>query len=335
MNKNFIKSLALSIALLFTSSIPVFADINVSRISGYDRYETSINANKKYMNQANGNLAVITSGNDFKTALYGSYMASSLNVPYFVNPKHGVRTDILNELKKLNVNRVYVMGDYNMLDKSVDNTLKSKGIKIERIRYISSEEFWGPGHGFPITELNQVNQIIDNTFNTKHLYNNWYGNMLINSNAFPDILSVIPFAAEISKNFTFGLVDYSDEIRFLPPYDFVVGGINTIPEYFPESIRFNGQNRYETAVEIAKEYKVFLNKDIKTAIIVNGENYPDALSSSLVATQNNGAVLLTQLNKLNEYTAKYIKDNNIKNVIIVGGEKSVSRNVENELKSLN
>lgn len=139
MNKNFIKSLALSIALLFTSSIPVFADINVSRISGYDRYETSINANKKYMNQANGNLAVIASGNDFKTALYGSYMASSLNVPYFVNPKHGVRTDILNELKRLNVNRVYVMGDYNMLDKSVDNTLKSKGIKIERIRYISSE----------------------------------------------------------------------------------------------------------------------------------------------------------------------------------------------------
>ena len=77
---------------------------------------------------------------------------------------------------------------------------------------------------------------------------------------------------------------------------------------------------------------VILDQNINTIVLVNGQDYPDVLSSSLVASQNNAAVLLTEPNKLNEDTEKYIRENNIKNVIIVGGEKSVSKNVENMLK---
>ena len=49
---------------------------------------------------------------------------------------------------------------------------------------------------------------------------------------------------------------------------------------------------------------------------------------------HSGVILLTESNKLNEKTKKFIKDNNIKNIIIVGGERSVSKDVEEELKSL-
>ena len=49
---------------------------------------------------------------------------------------------------------------------------------------------------------------------------------------------------------------------------------------------------------------------------------------------NDGTILLTKPNKLNEDTKAFIRSNNIKNIIIVGGEKSVSKSVENELKGL-
>ena len=49
----------------------------------------------------------------------------------------------------------------------------------------------------------------------------------------------------------------------------------------------------------------------------------------------NAAILLTNSKTLNEDTREYIKANtNIKNIIIVGGEKSISSSVEDELKAL-
>jgi len=98
--------------------------------------------------------------------------------------------------------------------------------------------------------------------------------------------------------------------------------------------RIAGANRYETAIEIAKAYKPVLKRNIDTVVLVDGTNYPDALASGTVATMNNGAILLTEPGKLNEDTKAFIQENNIQNVIIVGGEKSVSKNVENELRGL-
>lgn len=339
--------------MLFMSSIGISSaneSINISRVSGYDRYETAVNANKKFMDHANGNLAVISSGSDFKTALYASHMASALKVPYFVNPKHGVRTDILNEMQRLNVSRVYVVGDYKVLDRSVDNTLKSKGMKLQRFyeRYEALEN----GAYYKSTLSEQVDMAIINTFFPDDLIRGVFSNAIaINDNKFPDLLSSIPLTSELASK-CFKYIVNPEELYVGMNIDeganhyMNIGGHNSVSakynigEYINDDFiksdknRIYGQNRYETAVEIAKGYKTYLNKDIKTIVLVNGEDYPDALSSSLVATQNNGAVLLTQSNKLNKDTAKYIKDSGIKNIIIVGGEKSVSKGVENELRNL-
>ena len=144
-------------------------------------------------------------------------------------------------------------------------------------------------------------------------------------------------------------------------YGFIIGGYSSVPSKFityqdydkPVGLirhewvdeengdehefytgRIAGQNRYKTAIEIAKAYKPVLKRSIDTVVLVDGTNYPDALASGTVATMNNGAILLTEPGKLNEDTKAFIQENNIQNVIIVGGEKSVSKNVENELKGL-
>lgn len=323
--------------IFFLSSVGVSRaddNINITRVSGWDRYETSVNANKRYMNQANGNLAIIASGDDFKTALYGSYMASALKVPFFVNPNRGIRTDILKELKRLNVKRVYVMGTYKTLSKSVDNTLRYHGIKVERFfdgKYVQ-------GYKMSLDQLIDMN--ISETFQGYYMRGDLSGYILINNNKYADLLSITPFASELAREgAALADVHQFDYLHhgYIDEFNFVIGGYNSVPSRFDSRRpygRLYGPNRYDTAVEIANSYGYYLYKDIKTVVLVNGENYPDALSSGLVATQNNGAVLLTHQNRLNTSTKEYIEDKNIKNIIIVGGEKSVSKNVEKELRNL-
>ena len=371
------KLIAISMGILFfMSSISVVKadekadevvkqNINVSRVAGWDRYESTVNANKKYMKQAYGNLAVIASGNDFKTALYASYMASALKVPYFVNPNHGMRSDVLNEMKRLNVKRVYVVGDYSKLDRSIDNTLLSRGIKVERV-YDGKKYCDGYGSCYEMSLHEYIDTIL---FEALHKGENRgdIGNVIyVNDNKFPDLLSAVPFLARTSAmqaTALFGIEGLSDIWLGENEYAvfnnrFIIGGYQSVPEeyrvrdyFYGEEFenklmvneeetyepyrtwgRISGKNRYKTAVELAKAYNIVLHQDINTIVLVNGQDYPDALSSSLVASQNNAAVLLTEPNKLNEDTEKYIRENNIKNVIIVGGEKSVSKNVENMLK---
>lgn len=371
------KLIAISMGILFfMSSISVVKadekadevvkqNINVSRVAGWDRYESTVNANKKYMKQAYGNLAVIASGNDFKTALYASYMASALKVPYFVNPNHGMRSDVLNEMKRLNVKRVYVVGDYSKLDRSIDNTLLSRGIKVERV-YDGKKFCNMHGSCYEMSLHEYIDTIL---FEALHKGENRgdIGNVIyVNDNKFPDLLSAVPFLSRTSAmqaTALFGIEGLSDiwlgenEYAVLSNR-FIIGGYQSVPEeyrvrdyFYGEEFenklmvndeetyepyrtwgRISGKNRYKTAVELAKAYNIVLHQNINTIVLVNGQDYPDALSSSLVASQNNAAVLLTEPNKLNEDTEKYIRENNIKNVIIVGGEKSVSKNVENMLK---
>lgn len=371
------KLIAISMGILFfMSSISVVKadekadevvkqNINVSRVAGWDRYESTVNANKKYMKKAYGNLAVIASGNDFKTALYASYMASALKVPYFVNPNHGMRSDVLNEMKRLNIKRVYVVGDYSKLDRSIDNTLLSRGIKVERV-YDGKKFCNMHGSCYEMSLHEYIDTIL---FEALHKGENRgdIGNVIyVNDNKFPDLLSAVPFLARTSAvqaTALFGIEGLSDIWLGENEYAvfnnrFIVGGYQSVPEeyrvrdyFYGEEFenklmvndeetyepyrtwgRISGKNRYKTAVELAKAYNIVLHQNINTIVLVNGQDYPDALSSSLVASQNNAAVLLTEPNKLNEDTEKYIRENNIKNVIIVGGEKSVSKNVENMLK---
>ncbi len=358
MVKNFKKLLVLSSILVLISSASSFADMNVSRISGRDRYETALKVQQKYFNHADGNLAIIASGKDFRTALYGSYMANALKVPFYVIPNTGMSRVMLNELKSKQVNRAYIIGDYNKLNKSINNSLKS--INITPIRYTDkSPNKWADGFD------GQVWYTLYQSLCPEQPPGDIGNMILINDNIFPDLLSAIPFTSAMAKRDNMMLSgyyedEYTKQNDYMDGYAFIIGGFNSVPSKyithqnyeFPIGLvrerwldeegnyneiysgRIAGQNRYKTAIEIAKAYKPVLNKDIKTIILVDGTNYPDALASGTVATFENGAILLTQPNKLNEDTRDFIEENNIEKVIIVGGEKSVSKNVENELRGL-
>lgn len=90
-----------------------------------------------------------------------------------------------------------------------------------------------------------------------------------------------------------------------------------------------GKDRYDTAVKISQNAFTSANN----IILVNDSSLPDALSVTPYAKVKNAPILLTQSNKLNDQTRKEIERLKAKNLYIIGGENSVSKDVKNDLES--
>ena len=92
-----------------------------------------------------------------------------------------------------------------------------------------------------------------------------------------------------------------------------------------------GEGRWETAIEVSK--KGWTSSD--EAIIVNDNSIVDALSATPFAEAKNAPILLTQKDKLDEKTKAELKRLGVKKVYIIGGENTLTKNVETELKAQN
>lgn len=122
---------------------------------------------------------------------------------------------------------------------------------------------------------------------------------------------------------------------------YIVGGKFTISKEVESKLRklgynvtrISGKDRYETSVEVGNEVvEKFGNKN--KIVLASGSNMVDALCGNSISAKENIPVLLTQIDELNEYTKKAIKQWNVNEIVIVGGKLSISGKVEQELKSM-
>ena len=94
--------------------------------------------------------------------------------------------------------------------------------------------------------------------------------------------------------------------------------------------RYDGINRYETAAKVCEDG---WQQDTPYAVIVNGDNFPDAMSAAPLAKKYNAPILLTEANTLNPYTSSELSRLNVQNVFIIGGQAVVSQSIEDALKA--
>lgn len=97
--------------------------------------------------------------------------------------------------------------------------------------------------------------------------------------------------------------------------------------------RIYGEDRFDTSIKVSK----FINTEDKLAkyiIIASGDIYPDALSAGVLAGEFNAPLLLVSSMKSNDKIYDYISkisDKEETSIFVVGGEKTISKNVENEI----
>jgi putative cell wall-binding protein len=101
----------------------------------------------------------------------------------------------------------------------------------------------------------------------------------------------------------------------------------------PTVTRLAGNVRTQTAVAIANEAKR-IEGTPQTAFVVYASNYPDALSVGSLSASRHVPILLTDKDTLSPETQKYLIDNAIKDIIVIGGSPAVSDKVVTQLKGL-
>lgn len=92
--------------------------------------------------------------------------------------------------------------------------------------------------------------------------------------------------------------------------------------------RQSGKDRYKTAVEISK--KNFGSAE--TVILVNGMTEADALSASVLAKEKNAPILLIKKDSTPEEVKQEIERLGAKNIIVIGGDSSVSKKAIKDFK---
>lgn len=114
-----------------------------------------------------------------------------------------------------------------------------------------------------------------------------------------------------------------------------------IPEYYDGETweRIAGDNRYETAFKIADELRFLrCNRGFSNYVIATGENYPDALTGSYLASCKDAPILLVN-SVYEQRVVDYMVENmdtstdEIKRVWILGGTGVVSQRFENMLRN--
>ncbi|MDU5743229.1 MAG: cell wall-binding repeat-containing protein, partial [Finegoldia magna] len=135
---------------------------------------------------------------------------------------------------------------------------------------------------------------------------------------FPDALSATSFMADHKA-----LMVLSDGNSYPKSNlkEIAIGGVNQLPLNGFTGERIAGNDRYQTALAIAK--RSFESNE--NAILANSKVFADSLSAVSVAKNYKAPIILTDNENLTQSTKSYLE--NMNSVTIIGGEKSVSSNI--------
>ncbi len=312
----FIKTALIFIATICISTTAAYAQTMVDggRLSGKDRYETSVNISKTGWKDGS-DYVIMATGLDYPDALSATPLAKKLNAPILLTAQDKLNPIVDKELERLSPSTVYIIGGEKAVSSGIVNTLKNRGIECIRLsgndRYETSLKV--------AEEVGQADKVV-----------------IATGTDFADALSIAPWAASNgipilltgSKSMTEDIRKYANRDSVTSSY--VIGGKKAIEDSVMNKLknptRIEGSNRFETNIAVLKKFSGDFN--MQDVYIATGLDFPDALSGSALAAMTQSPIILAS--KEPTKSAKEYIDMNldkIRNVYILGGEKVLPDNV--------
>jgi cell wall-associated NlpC family hydrolase len=306
----------LVVICLWTIFMPTstFAERQVNRLSGENRFKTAVEISKKGW-PSGANSIVVAVGDNFPDALAGAPLAYSLDAPILLTNKNSIPAEILAEIDRLGVQKAILLGGIGVISDEVKIELEQKGIIVERIagkdRFETSVQI---AKRLPKSDT----AIVAYGFN------------------FPDSLAV---ASSAAKN---GYPIILTDKHSLPPITqetlkgysntIVIGGetvvSNQVYSLLNNPVRIAGEDRYSTAVNVINQ---FYGETLPSVMIATGKNFADALTGSVLAAKNNTPILLVDTHSLPSPVTSLIDLKGTSYFTIVGGSTVVSNQVSKSL----
>ena len=131
-----------------------------------------------------------------------------------------------------------------------------------------------------------------------------------------------------------------EELEQLNPQQVIIlGGEMAVSAHLEESLqgkgyqveRIGGANRYDTAAEIAYQLAIHQGGQIKEALVVTGESFPDALAAGAYAAREGIPILPVEGDSLPSEISEVLNVLELDNITVIGGEAAISSNVYHEV----
>ena len=288
----------------------------VSRIAGKNRRDTALEVSKFVKENKR---VLIARDDDYADALSASSLQG--NSPIFLVHKKIAPTSVLKRLKEIQPEEIILLGGETAISKEHEQLFIDTFGKEKVKRLFGKDRY-------------ETSLKINNFSNRKSFY-------IASGENYPDALSATSLAfkknAGILLSRQHALPASIKNSLENYPNPTLIGGESALSSQVAKELtamgktpkRIFGRNRYETALAIAKE-----SDPSPVLFIASGENFPDALTASSMASQYNAPILLSPGNTLPVSVGNYIKANKPKEIILLGGETVLSQNVENQLKNI-
>lgn len=302
----------------------------ISRISGNDRYATSVAISRSGF--APGTETVyIASGTDFPDALSGAPLAAMRGGPLLLTPRSGLPAVVIQEIKRLKPKTAIIFGGTGVVSATVESQLR------QLTSYATVDRFAGADRYATSAVISQREFSPGNPPEVAYIAN---GAM------FPDALSGAPVAGGddgplLLSSSTILPAAVATELKRIKPARIVIlGGTGSISVavarqlegYTAGSVaRVAGVDRYSTSVAVSK---ASFAPDVPVAYVANGADYPDALAGSTLAGIQHGPVLLTPTGRLPQIVLDELRRLRPAKIVLLGGTGAVSSTVRAQLDAL-
>ena len=291
----------------------------VSRIYGKDRIDTSIQIAKSYIKTSE--FAILANQNNFPDSLSATVLSKKYNAPILLTDAIKADKSLIQEIKRLQTKYFVKIGGEKSISNEVAIQLLPKKSKVKSYkgadRYETNAEI--------IKEFKDADTCI-----------------IASGENFADSLSIGAYATKNGYPIVLVQKDKINDVTKQALKDskikkcYIVGGENSVSKSLEKELpqvieRIAGNDRYETSLKIADKFY----KDAQGAYLASGEVFADSLAINPIAARFDVPLILTPKDKLPQKTQEYLDNSKIVQIAIIGGEKTVSKQIQQELAKTN
>ena len=281
------------------------------RVSGDTRYDTAYknaDALKKQLGLEMFDSAVVACGTNYPDALSAAYLAKVKNAPLLLSEAREVNGTVDYIRKNVTKGKtVYLVGGADVLPEQIKTIL---------------------GSDYDVKRLEGEDRFLTNLAVLKEANVNNEEVMICSGLGYADALSA---AATGKPVMLVGKALTKEQKAYLaginPAKFYIVGGSDVVSDRIKAELetmrsveRISGEDRYETALNVAKK---FFDMTSSTVVIATGDGFADGLVGSVTAIANNAPLLLANRNNI-KGVAEFVKETGAKRSIVMGGADVIS-----------
>jgi photosystem II stability/assembly factor-like uncharacterized protein/putative cell wall-binding protein len=290
---------------------PTSAGLAFDSVAGAGRYDTAVQACRRaFPASGSADTIVLATGANWPDALGGASLAGAYGGPLLLTKPDTLSSQVLDEARRLNVDRVVILGSTRAVSAAVENALKIATIN---------------GHGLTVTRIGGAGRYdtaariasatVDAMASTPWPYDGTA--FFATGGNFPDALAASPIAAAYAWPILLVQPDSPSSFteaaiaKLGVKKGYMLGSdraVSTLVETRLKALlpsaptRLSGATRYDTGIAIAR-FGVSGGLHWDGVALATGTNFPDALAGGVMQGKLGSVVLLTPGSALNAAVA--------------------------------